>query len=122
MNSVVISSSARTAIGSFGRSLIDVPPSELGATAARAAIARADLEPDSVEQVVFGHVIHTAPEDMYLGRVVGMKAGVPKEAPASARGHAGRRLGVCSSSGEPPTDTPDGLHHRLRVGLPEFLP
>ena len=82
MNSVVVSSSARTAIGSFGRSLVGVPPSELGATAARAAIARAGLEPESVEQVVFGHVIHTAPEDMYLGRVVGMKAGVPKETPA----------------------------------------
>ena len=82
MNSVVISSSARTAIGSFGRSLVNVPPSELGATAARAAISRAGLEPDSVEQVVFGNVIHTAAEDMYLGRVVGMKAGIPKEAPA----------------------------------------
>jgi acetyl-CoA C-acetyltransferase len=82
MKRVVISSSARTAIGSFGRSLVGVTPSELGATVARAAIARADLEPESVEHVVFGNVIHTAPEDMYLGRVVGMKAGVPKEAPA----------------------------------------
>jgi len=82
MNSVVISSTARTAIGSFGRSLADVPPTELGATATRAAIARAGLEPDSVEHVVFGNVIHTAAEDMYLGRVVGMKAGIPKEAAA----------------------------------------
>jgi acetyl-CoA C-acetyltransferase len=82
MNSVVISSSARTAIGSFGRSLVGVSPSQLGATAARAAIARAGLEPESVEQVVFGNVIHTAAEDMYLGRVVGIKAGIPKEAPA----------------------------------------
>ena len=82
MNSVVVSSSARTAIGSFGRSLVDVPPSELGATAARAAIERAGIEGDRVEQVVFGNVIHTAPEDMYLGRVVGIRAGVPKEAPA----------------------------------------
>jgi len=82
MNGVVISSSARTAIGSFGRSLADVTPTELGATATRAAIARARLEPDSVEHVVFGNVIHTAAEDMYLGRVVGIKAGIPKEAPA----------------------------------------
>jgi acetyl-CoA C-acetyltransferase len=82
MNSVVISSTARTAIGSFGRSLAEVPPTELGATATRAAIARAGLEPDSVEHVVFGNVIHAAAEDMYLGRVGGMKAGIPKEAPA----------------------------------------
>jgi acetyl-CoA C-acetyltransferase len=82
MTNVVISSAARTAIGSFGRSLKDVPPTTLGATAARAAIDRAGLEPDQVEHVVFGNVIHTAPEDMYLARVVGMNAGLPKEVPA----------------------------------------
>jgi len=79
---VVIASAARTAIGSFGRSLRDVPPSELGATVARAAIERAGLESDQVDQVVFGNVIHTAPEDMYMARVVGIRAGIPKEAPA----------------------------------------
>jgi acetyl-CoA C-acetyltransferase len=82
MTSVVISSAARTAIGTFGRSLRDVPPTELGATAARAAIERANLEPSQVEQVVFGNVIHTDPEDMYMARVVGINAGIPKEAPA----------------------------------------
>jgi acetyl-CoA C-acetyltransferase len=79
---VVIASAARTAIGSYGRSLRDVPPSELGATVSRAAIERAGLEPDQVEQVVFGNVIHTAPEDMYMARVVGIRAAIPKEAPA----------------------------------------
>jgi acetyl-CoA C-acetyltransferase len=82
VTSVVITSAARTAIGSFGQSLRDVPPTELGVTAARAAIARAELEPDRIEQVVFGNVIHTSPEDMYMARVVGINAGVPKEAPA----------------------------------------
>jgi acetyl-CoA C-acetyltransferase len=80
--SVVISSAVRTAIGSFGRSLVDVPPSELGATATRTAVERAAIQPGDVEQVVFGNVIHTDPEDMYLSRVIGMKAGIPKEAPA----------------------------------------
>src|SRR6478672_10601089 len=82
VSDVVISSAARTAIGSFGRSLRDVPPSELGATAARAAIDRAGLDPAQVEQVVFGNVIHTSPEDHYLARVVGINAGIPKESPA----------------------------------------
>jgi acetyl-CoA C-acetyltransferase len=82
MTDVVIASAARTAIGSFGRSLREVAPTELGATVARAAIARAGIEPDQVEQVVFGNVIHTAPEDMYMARVVGIRAGVPKESPA----------------------------------------
>ena len=81
MTDVVISSAARTAIGSFGKSLRDVPPTQLGATVGRAAIERAGIEPGEVEQVVFGNVIHTAPEDMYLGRVVGINAGVPKEIP-----------------------------------------
>ncbi|MGZ4284471.1 MAG: beta-ketothiolase BktB [Solirubrobacteraceae bacterium] len=82
MNDVVISSAARTAIGSFGRSLREVPPTELGATAARAAIDRAGLDPERVDQVVFGNVIHTSVEDHYLARVVGIAAGIPKESPA----------------------------------------
>jgi acetyl-CoA C-acetyltransferase len=82
MTEVVIASAARTAIGSFGRSLRNVAPTELGATVARAAVERAGIEPDQIEQVVFGNVIHTAPEDMYMARVVGIRAGIPKEAPA----------------------------------------
>jgi acetyl-CoA C-acetyltransferase len=82
MRDVVIASAARTAIGDFGKSLRDVPTTELGASAARAAIDRAGIEPEQVDQVVFGNVIHTAPEDMYMSRVVGIRAGVPKESPA----------------------------------------
>ncbi|HEY2650449.1 MAG TPA: beta-ketothiolase BktB [Solirubrobacteraceae bacterium] len=82
VSGVVISSAARTPIGSFGRSLRDVPPTELGASAARAAVERAGLDPGQVEQVVFGNVIHTSPEDHYLARVVGINAGIPKESPA----------------------------------------
>jgi acetyl-CoA C-acetyltransferase len=79
---VVIAGAARTAIGSYGRSLKDVPPSDLGATAATAAMERAGIAPEDVDHVVFGNVIHTEPADMYMARVVGMKAGVPKEVPA----------------------------------------
>ena len=82
MTNVVISSAARTAIGSYGKSLKDIPPTDLGATAATAAIERAGLEPDQIDHVVFGNVIHTEPADMYMARVVGMKAGIPKETPA----------------------------------------
>ena len=82
MTDVVIASAARTAIGSYGKSLVDVPPSDLGATAASAAIERAGIEPQVVDHVVFGNVIQTEPADAYMARVVGMKAGVPKETPA----------------------------------------
>jgi acetyl-CoA C-acetyltransferase len=79
---VVIASAARTAIGSYGKSLAGVPPSDLGAAASVAAIERARIEPGQVEHVVFGNVIHTETADMYMARVVGMKAGIPKEVPA----------------------------------------
>jgi acetyl-CoA C-acetyltransferase len=82
VTNVVISSAARTAIGSYGKSLKDVKATDLGATAATAALERAGLQPDQVDHVVFGNVIHTAPEDMYMARVVGIKAGIPKETPA----------------------------------------
>ncbi|MHB8691458.1 MAG: beta-ketothiolase BktB [Solirubrobacteraceae bacterium] len=82
MTDVLIASAARTAIGSYGKSLVSVPPSELGKIASVAAIERAGIEPEQIEHVVFGNVIHTEPGDVYMARVVGMKAGVPKETPA----------------------------------------
>ena len=82
MIEVVISSAARTAVGSYGKSLKDVPPTELGALAVTSALERAGVEKERVDQVVFGNVIHSAAEDMYMARVVGMKAGIPKEVPA----------------------------------------
>ncbi|AEK55991.1 MULTISPECIES: beta-ketothiolase BktB [Brucella] len=80
--SVVIASGVRTPIGDFGGSLAGIPPCELGAAVAREAIARAGIEPDQVEQTVFGNVIHTRPEDMYISRVVAVRAGVPHTSPA----------------------------------------
>ena len=82
MTDVVIASAARTAIGSYGKGLAGVAPSELGRIAAQAAIERAAIEPSQVEHVVFGNVIHTEPGDAYMARVVGIRAGVPKEVPA----------------------------------------
>lgn len=82
MPDVVISSAARTAVGSYGKSLREVPPTELGVIATTAALERAGIAPDQVDHVVFGNVIHTEPADMYMARVVGVKAGIPKETPA----------------------------------------
>jgi len=79
---VAVASAARTAIGSYGKSLKDVPPSDLGAAVAKAALERAGAAPEQVDHVVFGNVIHTEPGDMYMARVVGVKAGLPKEVPA----------------------------------------
>jgi acetyl-CoA C-acetyltransferase len=82
MTGVVISSAARTPIGTYGKGLASVPPSDLGAIAASAAIERAGIEPSQIDHVVFGNVIATEPGDAYMARVVAMKAGVPQETPA----------------------------------------
>jgi acetyl-CoA C-acetyltransferase len=82
MTGVVIASAARTPIGTYGKGLASVPPSDLGAIAASAAIERAGIEPWQIDHVVFGNVIPTEPGDAYMARVVGMKAGVPQETPA----------------------------------------
>jgi len=79
---VMIVAGARTAIGDFGGSLKDVPPTQLGALCIREAAGRAGIETREVEHVVMGNVIHTEPRDMYLARVAAVEAGVPVEAPA----------------------------------------
>ncbi|RRR65955.1 MAG: acetyl-CoA C-acyltransferase, partial [Candidatus Viridilinea halotolerans] len=48
----------------------------------REAIARAGVEGKEIEQVAFGHVINTEPQDMYLARVASVKGGIPVETPA----------------------------------------
>lgn len=82
MSDVVITSAVRTAIGSYGKSLKDVPPADLGVTCVSEALKRAGIEGKDVDQVVFGNVIHTETRDMYMARVVGVNSGIPKEVPA----------------------------------------
>jgi acetyl-CoA C-acetyltransferase len=79
---VVVLSGARTAIGGYGGSLKDIPPSELAALCVREAVSRAEIEPTDVGHVVFGNIIHTDAHDPYLARVAGVKGGLPVEAPA----------------------------------------
>jgi acetyl-CoA C-acetyltransferase len=79
---VVILSGVRTAIGTYGGSLKDQPPTELGALVVREAVARAGVEPREIEHVVFGNIIHTDPHDMYVARVAAVKGGLPVETPA----------------------------------------
>ncbi len=80
--SVVVVSGARTAIGTYGGSLKDTPPTKLGAIVIREAVKRSRIDPASVGQVVFGNVIHTEPRDMYVSRVAAIDGGLPYEVPA----------------------------------------
>ena len=79
---VVILSGVRTAIGGYGGSLKDIPPSDLAALCVREAVARSGVEPAEVGHVVFGNIIHTDAHDHYLARVAGVKGGLPVEVPA----------------------------------------
>jgi acetyl-CoA C-acetyltransferase len=78
---VVVVSGTRTAIGDYGVSLKDVPPTRLGAIAIREAVARAKIDPASVGHVVMGSVIHGEARDMYLSRVAAIDAGLPVGTP-----------------------------------------
>src|SRR5215468_12355672 len=76
---VVILSGVRTAIGDYGGSLKDIPPSELAARVVKEALSRAKIDPKEVGQCVFGNVIHTEPRDMYISRLACVNGGLPHD-------------------------------------------
>ena len=79
---VVVVSAVRTAIGTFGGSLKEIPPTELAAQIVRESLARAHVEGKDVGHVVFGHVVNTEPKDMYLSRVAAINGGCAEATPA----------------------------------------
>src|SRR5205807_7552348 len=72
---------ARTPIGRYGGSLRRVHPAELGAVAARAAIERAGITPDAIDEVLIGHA-RQAGSGPNPARQVGSRAGIPETVPA----------------------------------------
>jgi acetyl-CoA C-acetyltransferase len=72
----------RTAVGSFGGSLKDIPLADLATVAVRAALERSRVPAARIGHLVMGNVIPTEPRDAYLSRVAAMNAGIPKETPA----------------------------------------
>lgn len=81
MREVVIVSAVRTAIGSFGGSLKDIPAAELGSIVIKEAVNRAGIKPELVEEVVMGNVIQ-AGQGQNVARQAAVKAGLPVEVPA----------------------------------------
>ncbi|MEO1241678.1 MAG: acetyl-CoA C-acetyltransferase [Pseudomonadota bacterium] len=81
MSDVVIVSAARTGIGSFGGGLSSVSASKLGETALSAAIERAGISGDDVNETIMGHVLQ-AGQGQNTARQASMGAGIPQERPA----------------------------------------
>ena len=79
---VVLVSAVRTAIGTYGGSLKDIPPTDLAATVVRESLARANVDGKDVGHVVFVHVLNTEPKDMYLSRVAAILGGCGEGTPA----------------------------------------
>lgn len=79
---VVVLSGVRTGFGSFGGTLKDFTATDLGVHAATAALARAAVAPADVDHVVFGNVLQTSADAIYLARHVALRSGCPVETPA----------------------------------------
>ena len=82
MREVYLVSGVRTAIGTFGGALKDVKPCDLATKVTAEALARSGVAAADIGHVVFGQVIHTEPNDMYISRVAMINAGIPVETPA----------------------------------------
>ncbi|MDR2609856.1 MAG: acetyl-CoA C-acetyltransferase [Clostridiales Family XIII bacterium] len=78
---VVIVSAARTAVGSFGGSLKDIPAAQLGGVVIKEAVKRAGIDPAAVDEVVFGNVLQGG-LGQNVARQAMIAAGIPKEVPA----------------------------------------
>src|SRR2546423_9187207 len=72
----------RTPFGTYGGSLKDQSATDLGVHAAKAASAQAGVKPEDIDNVVFGNVLQTSADAIYLARHVGLRSGLPQHVPA----------------------------------------
>lgn len=77
---VYILGAKRTAIGTYGGSLKDIPATQLGTIAAKAALNQANVSPEEVDETIVGCIL-TAGQGMGPGRQVSIYTGVPAEKP-----------------------------------------
>ncbi len=81
MSNSVILATARTPLGKMGGALSSLDATELGSTAITAALERSGIDPEQVQQVVFGQVLQ-AGQGQIPSRQAQIKAGIPKEVPS----------------------------------------
>jgi acetyl-CoA acyltransferase 2 len=75
-------SGKRTPFGTYGGALKDLSATDLAVESAKAALAQAGVSPDKVDHVVYGNVVQTSADAIYLPRHVGLRTGVPVPVPA----------------------------------------
>src|SRR3989441_12424860 len=78
---IVVAGGVRTAIGKFAGAFKDTPSSDLGANAIRAAVERAGISPEVVDEVILGCVGQVG-EDAFNARLATLKAGLPEKTTA----------------------------------------
>jgi acetyl-CoA C-acetyltransferase len=81
---VVVLGAARSAVGSFGGSLSDIEPAELGGTVMKAAVERSGVDPKVINYVTVGNTIPTESRSAYVARVASIQAGLPMDSVAMA--------------------------------------
>ena len=79
---IVIIAGARTPFGNFGGALSALTATDLGVAAAAGAILRSGVPAASIDEVIFGNVIQSSADAIYLARHIGLRAGLPVSAPA----------------------------------------
>ncbi len=81
-STIVFLSGVRTGFGTFGGTLKEFSATDLAVTAGREALARSGVASSEIDHVVFGNVLQTSADAIYLARHVGLRAGLPVETPA----------------------------------------
>lgn len=79
---IVILSAVRTPFGTMGGTLKGMTATDLGVASAVPALDRAGIAGSDVDHVIYGNVLQTANDAIYLARHIGLRAGVPQEVPA----------------------------------------
>jgi acetyl-CoA acyltransferase 2 len=79
---VVILAGARTPLGNLGGALSDLTATDLGVVAAQAAIERSGVPAAQIDDIVFGNVVQSSADAIYLARHVGLRAGISVGVPA----------------------------------------
>ena len=79
--SVVITSAARTAVGSLGKTLKNIPSEELGSVVIKEVIKRSNIKSSDIDETIMGQVL-TGGTGQNPARQAAMKSGIPKEKPA----------------------------------------